>query len=138
MERSRTQPYPRWFLILVTVTAVIAVLTGSMELIDGGHGWSGALVYITAFPAICVSLWLIQAITDQGPDTGRTRMLRSAGLGLGVLSTLAAASCLYEGIMGTVPVWKAGLGLLATVSAAVVVWYVRRPDTMAREGNAPG
>ena len=137
MERSHTQPSPRWVLIPVTVMAVCGVLYGSMELIDGGHGWSTALVYITALPAICVSSWRIQSITDQGPDTGRTRMLRSAGLGLGVLSTLAAASSLYEGIMGTVPMWKAGLGLLVAVSATVVVWFVRQADTMARGGHAP-
>ena len=137
MERSRTQLYPRWSLTLSTFMAVCGVLYGSMELIDGGHGWSTALVYITAFPAVCVSMWRIRAITDQGQDTRQVRMLRSAGLGLGVLSTLAAASCLYEGIMGTVPVWKAGLGLLVAVSAVVVVWSARRPDTTAREGNAP-
>ena len=136
MERSRTQPNPRWVLIPVTVMAVCGVLYGSMELIDGGHGWSVALVYLTAFPALGVYSW-IQAIRDQGPDTRRLRMLRSAGLGLGILSTVAAASCLYEGIMGTVPVWKAGLGFLVAVSAAVLVWFVRRQDTMAREGHAP-
>ncbi len=137
MERSRTQLYPRWSLTLITFMAVCGVLYGSMELIDGGHGWSTALVYITAFPAVCVSMWRIRAITVQGPDTRRLRMLRSAGLGLGILSTVAAASCLYEGIMGTVPVWKAGLGFLVAVSAAVLVWFVRRLDTVAREGHAP-
>lgn len=137
MERSRTQPYPRGLLVLVTVMGVTGFLVGSLELIEGGHDWSGTLVWIAAIPAIPVSLWWMRAITVQGPDTRRLRLLRSTGLGLGILSTVAAASCLYEGIMGTIPVWKAGLGFLAAVSAAVVVWYVRRLDTVARGGHAP-
>ena len=136
MERSRTQHYPRWFRPVIAVIAVCGVLAGSMDLIDGGHGWSMALVWIAALPSVYVYT-CIQAITDQGPDTRRIRILRSAGLVLGILSTLAAASCLYEGIMGTVAVWKASLGVLVAVSAVVVVWFERRQDTMARRGSAP-
>ena len=65
------------------------------------------------------------------------RILRPAGLVLGILSTLAAAACLYEAIMGTVEVWRASLGVLTAVSATVAVWYVARRDTMVRPGSAP-
>ncbi len=136
MERSRTQLYPRWSLPLIAVMAVGGVLAGSIDLIDGGHGWSMALVFMAAFPSIYVSTRIL-AIRDQGPDTRRMRILRSTGLVLGILSTLAAASCLYEGIMGTVAVWKASLGGLVAVSAVVVVWSVRRQGTVARQDPAP-
>lgn len=136
MERLRTQLYPRWSLPVVAVMAVCGVLLGSMELIDGGHGWSIALVWIAALPSLYVSTRFL-AIRDQGPDTRRMRILRSTGLVLGILATLAAASCLYEGIMGTVAVWKASLGGLVAVSAVVVVWSVRRQGTVARQDPAP-
>ena len=136
MQRSRTQHYPRWSLPVIAVMAVCGVLAGSIDLIDGGHGWSIALVWIVAFPSVYVYT-CIQSITDQGPDTRRIRILRSAGLVLGILSTLAAASCLYEGIMGTVAVWKASLGVLIALSAVVVASSVRRQDTVARRRSAP-
>lgn len=136
MDRSRTQHHPRWVLKLLAVMAVAAFLAGLMDLIDGGHGWSIALVFVTAFPTAFVCTW-IQAITDHGPDTRRVRILKSTSLGLGILSTLAGASCVYEGIMGTVGAWKAGLGVLVCVGAVLVVRHVRRLDTMARRGSTP-
>lgn len=137
MERSRNTTMPALLPPLVAVMCVCGVLAGSMDLIDGGHGWSIALVWISAFPALYVSI-RIQANKKQDRDPRRIRMLRSAGLVLGMLSTLAAASCLYEAIMGTVEVWRATLGVLTAVSATVAVWYVARQDAMGRPDSAPG